>query len=158
MLASDSEISTDEKITFSKGMMMWMLLHKREFFWMRAIFQIIAFSFLIVTLLMLINFDTDETKYWHGSLVMLVGMHCINMVAFSLDLLALSTSKIEILRYKLALDLISTILIIIVQVKLFHFDDEGTVSLVDETNPLLLIRLWLIMEVTLFYEDHKHKK
>ena len=88
-----------------------MILHRRQYFWMRAIFQIIAFGFLIVTLLMLINFESD---YWHSSMAMLVTKHCFDMVGISLDLLALSSHKVDLIKFKIPFDFISIILILIV--------------------------------------------
>ena len=91
---------------------------------MRAIFQIIAFSFLIVTLLMFINFRAAE--YWHLTLAMLVAKHCIDFVGYTLDLIALSKRKIGLIKCKLLLDLFSISLIIAVQWILFSEDNINT--------------------------------
>ena len=106
----------ESKASFSKGLMIWMLIHRSKYFWMRAIFQIIAFSFLIVTLLMLINF---QEEYWHRTLAMLAAKHCMDFVGYTLDLVAFSKRKIGLIKYKFLLDIFSVCLIIAVQWKLF---------------------------------------
>ena len=83
---------------------------------MRAIFQIIAFSFLIVTLLMFINF---REEYWRITLAMLAAKHCIDFVGYTVDLIAFSKRKIGLIKCKLLLDIFSISLIIAVQWKLF---------------------------------------
>ena len=98
-----------------------MLIHRSKYFWMRAIFQIIAFSFLIVTLLMLINF---QEEYWHRTLAMLAARHCMDFVGYTLDLVAFSKRKIGLIKYKLLLDVFSVCLIIAVQWKLFSDNTE----------------------------------
>ena len=68
-------------------MMIWMMNNSLKYFWSRAMFQIVAFSFLTVTLLMLINF---EENYWSSSLSMLAAKHCFDMISNTLDLTAFS--------------------------------------------------------------------
>ena len=87
---------------------------------MRAIFQIIAFSFLIVTLLMLINFEKD---YWNSPLAMLATKHCFDLTANTVDLTAFSKRSLHLMKYRIPFDCISTVLIIVVQLKLFKADD-----------------------------------
>lgn len=92
-------------------MLIWMQLHRGVYFWMRAFFQIMAFSFLIVTLLMLRNFGDD---YWHRTLAMLAAKHCLNMLSYTVDLVAFSMKKVHWIKYKLSLDIVSVILIVAV--------------------------------------------
>ena len=121
----ESDTSMESKASFSKGLMIWMLVHRSKYFWMRAIFQIIAFSFLIVTLLMLINF---QEEYWHRTLAMLAAKHCIDFVGYTLDLVAFSKRKISLIKYKLFLDVFSICLIIAVQWKLFSDNTKDYVD------------------------------
>ena len=93
-----------------------MLLHRGKYFWVRAIFQIIAFSFLSVTILMLINFG-QEVEFWHRVLAMLAARHCLDFVTYTLDLVAFSRRNLDLLKWKIPLDIISLILIIAVQGK-----------------------------------------
>ena len=96
-----------------------MQAHRGLYFWMRAVFQIIAFSFLIVTLLMLINF---RNPLWRGTLSLLTAKHCFDFVSYSLDLLAFSSQNTRLFKYKLVLDVISLALIIVVQIILLTRD------------------------------------
>ena len=80
----------------------------------------IAFSFLTVTLLMLINFELD---YWVSSLAMLATKHCFDMAANIIDLVAFSRRNIQIMRYRVPLDVLSIALTIAIQVKLYKADD-----------------------------------
>lgn len=127
----ESELSSTEggrKASFSKVLLVWMLIHRTKYFWMRAIFQIIAFSFLIVTLLMFINFDEEGASYWHNTLAILAAKHCIDFVAYTLDLVAFSQRKTALLKYKLILDLFSISLIVAVQLKLFSDETQDYYS------------------------------
>lgn len=92
---------------------------------MRAIFQIIAFSFLIVTLLMLINLKGD---FWHRTLALLIAKHCLNLLAYTIDLVAFSLHKLSLLKYKFILDAFSIVMIIAIQVKLFTGDSNDTAA------------------------------
>ena len=134
-----------------------MLLHRGVYFWMRAVFQIIAFSFLIVTLLMLINFGDG---YWHSALAMIVVKHCLQMMAYFLDLTAFSMRKLHLIKYKLMLDVISIALIIAVQFKLFSTDlsvveaEEEILNVAPYDNGLsqaAQVRRWIYVELALFY-------
>ena len=107
----DSEAALNSQASFDKGMLIWMQLHRGVYFWMRAFFQIMAFSFLIVTLLMLRNFGDD---YWHRTLAMLAAKHCLNMLSYTVDLVAFSMKKVHWIKYKLSLDIVSVILIVAV--------------------------------------------
>jgi hypothetical protein len=137
----------NSKASFDKGMLIWMQLHRGVYFWMRAIFQIIAFSFLIVTILMLLNYGDN---YWHSTLAMLAAKHCLNMLSYTIDLVAFSIQKVEYIRYKLFLDVISVILIVAVQFKLFNVANSIDLLIVDSEN-FDQVRLWVVMEVSLFY-------
>ena len=96
--------------SFDRGMLIWMLLHRGAYFWMRAIFQIIAFSFLVVTLLMMMNLD--EGDFWHRTLALLVVKHCMNMISYTIDLVAFSRRNLSLLKYKFILDAFSIAFII----------------------------------------------
>ena len=84
--------------------MYWIATHKGCYFWIRSIFQIVAFSLLIVTLVMLNEF---RSPYWHLTVCLLVAIHSIDFVSFSLDLISFAKRNVHIMRYKIALDVIS---------------------------------------------------
>ena len=130
--------------SFDKGMLIWMLLHRGAYFWMRAIFQIIAFSFLIITLLMMIKFN--EGAYWHKTLAILVAKHCMNMMSYTIDLIAFASRKMSLLKYKFLLDAIIVVLIITIQIKFFTSDASHDIS-----HEAWQIRRWVSMEIALFY-------
>mmetsp|Transcript_810 Transcript_810/g.1221 ORF Transcript_810/g.1221 Transcript_810/m.1221 type:complete len:169 (+) Transcript_810:166-672(+) len=134
-------------------MLIWMLLHRGVYFWVRAIFQMLAFSFLIVTLLMLINFGDG---YWHSTLSVLVVKHCLNMIAYTIELMAFSMRKLDLIKYKLMLDVISIALIIAVQVRLFtahesDYLDGSSATLYNDLSQAEQVKRWVSMEVGLFY-------
>ena len=98
---------------------------------------------------MLINFENNE--YWSGSLGMLATKHCCDMIANTVDLMALSKKKIEVMRCRMPFDLLSIALIITVQVKLFRADEDLSMITLNSQLQEEKVRLWIVMEVGLFY-------
>ena len=72
----------------------------------------IAFSFLLVTILISISFD-DES-FWSKTLSLLVAKHCLDLVSYTVDLMAFTLRRVSLLKYRFILDFISICLIIAV--------------------------------------------
>ena len=85
---------------------------------------------------------------------MLVSKHCFDFVSYTVDLIAFSSRKIHLMRYKLALDIVSICLIVVVQCKLFSWNHHHQVDSSVDANPKeeeQMMRIWITMEVYLFY-------
>ena len=95
-------------------MLYWITTHKGCYFWVRSAFQIAAFSLLIVTLVMLSQF---ESPYWHNTVIILVAIHSIDVVSFSLDLVSFVTRNLNLMYYKFGLDIVSFSLALFTQTK-----------------------------------------
>ena len=101
---SSQFLATTGKVPLRQGMLFWTSTHKGCYFWVRSCFQLVAFSLLIVTLVMLTEF---QCPYWRLTVYLLVAIHSIDFVSFSLDLISFHTRNVRLLRYKLALDVLS---------------------------------------------------
>ena len=108
------ESVTTGKVPLRPGMLFWIATHKGCYFWVRSAFQLVAFSLLIVTLVILNDFLSE---YWHTTVYLLVAIHSIDVVSFTLDLISFTTRNIKLLYYKIALDVISFCLALFVQAK-----------------------------------------
>ena len=53
---SSTFMVTTGKVPLRLGMLFWIATHRGCYFWVRSMFQIVAYSFLIVTLVMLNEF------------------------------------------------------------------------------------------------------
>ena len=87
-----------------------MMLNRGVYFWMKALFQMIAFSFFIVTLIMMTNFECD---YWRITLYLLVFKHVIDFAAYNIDLISFSTRNLDYMRYKFGLDIVSILVSVV---------------------------------------------
>ena len=122
-----------------------MLENPKKYFWTRAAFQIIAFSFLTVTLLMLINFDLKKSGT--SCLAILASKHCCDMISNTVDMTALAKEKLSLMRWRIPFDLLSTILIISVQVKLSKLSESENLQSIEDEK----VKVWVAMEIALFY-------
>ena len=98
-------------------MLFWIVTHKGCYFWVRSVFQIVAFSFLTVTLVMLEEF---QTPYWKLIVYLLVAIHSIDFISFSLDLISFARRNVRLLRYKVVLDVLSFGLSLVMQTYFAH--------------------------------------
>ena len=133
--------------------MYWIATHKGCYFWVRSIFQIVAFSLLIVTLVMLNEF---QSPYWHVTVCLLVAIHSIDFVSFTLDLIGFAKRNVHIMRYKIALDVFSFGMSLCMQSyfgnSLSYKTEESQRSLGQETfTNFIKMRQWLCVEVALSY-------
>ena len=85
-------------------MLFWISTHKSCYFWVRSAFQLVAFSLLIVTLVMTTKY---YCPYWWLTINLLVAIHSVDLLSNSLDLISLAQRNITLLRYKFALDILS---------------------------------------------------
>ena len=97
-------MTTTGKVPLRQGMLFWIATHKGCYFWVRSAFQLVAFSLLIVTLVMLNEFNSP---FWYVTVNLLVAIHSIDFVSFSLDLISFTRRNIQLLRYKFGLDCLS---------------------------------------------------
>ena len=67
----------------------------------------IAFSFLVVTVIMLTNFRSD---YWRTTLYLLIFKHVADFMAYTIDLTSFSRRNLNCMKCKFILDAISIIL------------------------------------------------
>ena len=85
-------------------MLFWIATHKGCYFWVRSAFQLVAFSLLIVTLVMLGEY---RSPFWRFTVYLLVAIHSIDFISFSLDLISFTNRNVRLMRYKIALDVLS---------------------------------------------------
>ena len=78
---------------------------------------------------------------------MLVSKHFCDMISNTVDLTALSRQDWEIMKWRIPFDLLSTMLIIAVQVKLYKTNTQEVTSTIAQEK----VRLWIVMEIALFY-------
>ena len=90
--------------SFMKGMLIWMMFNRGCYFWMKALFQIISFSFFIVTLIILTHFEND---YWQVAMYGLLIKHILDFTAYNIDLIGFSCRNLNSLKYKVAFDILS---------------------------------------------------
>ena len=95
---------TTGKVPLRQGMNFWIATHKGCYFWVRSAFQLVAFSLLIVTLVVLGEY---HSPFWRFTVYILVAIHSIDFISFSLDLISFAKRNIRLLRYKWVLDVIS---------------------------------------------------
>ena len=95
---------SEPQASFMKGVLIWMMFNRGCYFWMKALFQMIAFSFLIITVIMLIQFESD---YWKITLYVLILKHIIDFSAYNIDLISFSRRNLDCMKYKVSLDVIS---------------------------------------------------
>ena len=109
-LAADADaeesqfLVTTGKVPLRQGMLFWIATHKGCYFWVRSAFQLVAFSLLIVTLVVLGEY---RSPFWRITVYLLVAIHSIDFISFSLDLISFAKRNIRLLRYKIALDVLS---------------------------------------------------
>ena len=87
-----------------KGVLIWMMLNRGCYFWMKALFQVISFSFLIITVLILTHF---ESSYWHLPLWCLILKHMLDLIAYNMDLIGFARRNLSSLKYKSIFDIAS---------------------------------------------------
>lgn len=104
MSEESSFAMTTGKIPLRQGMLFWIATHRGCYFWLRTAFQLTAFSLLIVTLVML---NQHKSDYWKVTVYLLVALHATDFVSFSLDLISFARRNIQLLRYKIGLDILS---------------------------------------------------
>ena len=102
--ATCAESVTTGKVPLRPGLLFWTATHKGCYFWVRSAFQIFAFSLFIVTLVMLYEL---KSAYWQSTIYLLVLIHSIDMFSFSLDLVSFTCRNVNMLWYKIALDVLS---------------------------------------------------
>ena len=109
----DGNAATEEsevKASFQKGVLIWMMMNRGVYFWMKALFQLIAFSFFIVTLIMLTNFESD---YWLITLYLLIFKHVVDFAAYNIDLVSFSARNLNYMQYKFGLDIVSLLVSVV---------------------------------------------
>ena len=112
-LSIDSSFAvTTGKIPLRQGLLFWLATHRGCYFLVRTVFQLLAFSLLIVTLVMLTEF---QSAYWRVTVYLLVAMHATDLLSFSLDLISFARRSVQLLRYKIGLDILSFGLSLVMQ-------------------------------------------
>ena len=85
-------------------------MNRGVYFWMKTAFQMIAFSFFFVTLIMLTQFECD---YWRITLYLLIFKHIVDFTAYNIDLISFARRNLNHMRYKFGLDIVSLIVSVI---------------------------------------------
>ena len=102
----ESEEDLEEyKPNFYKGMLIWMMTNRAKYFWTKAFFQVISFSFLVVTLILVAS--NLESHYWDKVLNLLIFKHLFDFMGYTFDLFAFASRNLDFLKYKYILDFIS---------------------------------------------------
>ena len=137
--------------SFMKGMLIWMMFNRGCYFWMKAIFQIISFSFFIITLIILTHFDTG---YWQVAMWVLLLKHIFDFTAYNIDLIGFSCRNLSSLKYKMAFDLLSLAAGIVVCIYFFRSMLNSVNSSYIGTNgyhEFTVIKNWVAIEVSVFF-------
>ena len=137
--------------SFKKGVLIWMLMNRGIYFWMKALFQMIAFSFFVVTLLMFTQFECD---YWKITLQLLIFKHVIDFIAYNIDLISFSRRNLNYMMHKYALDIVSLLVSVVFQIYFFRSFFTSVISNEEagtQFTEFNLIQGWIWMEVALFY-------